>query len=174
MKNFRFLNGTSLDPLAWRKYCLAYNKCIFVFVCFLLLLLFFNDGIAYYRRSLCGNWWPVWISRCGLRISLPLRDQFFFLHNVVNTTVRSWLHFFRQHLKAAREQPPPLLPPPCLTSYQRLFAWSVFLLQPKLACRTTLSEGESEGRAAVKIRRGGGVLCFTSEGQKGKKAKKRG
>ncbi|KAG8015046.1 E3 SUMO-protein ligase CBX4, partial [Nibea albiflora] len=35
--------------------------------------------------------------------------------------------------------------------------------------QTSLSEGESEGRDAVKIRGGGGLLCFTSEEQQGKR-----
>lgn len=59
-----------------------------------------------------------------------------------------------------------MLPPPSLTSLQRLFAWSVFSLQLQPACRTSL-RGESEGRGAVEIGGGGGgLLCFKISSKK--------
>lgn len=65
--------------------------------------------------------------------------------------------------------PPPLLPPPRLTSRQRLFAWSVFWLQLQLARRRSLSEEESEGSDVLKIRGEGGGSCLAHQRRSRKK-----
>lgn len=89
---------------------------------------------------------------------LKLFTSFFSWSRDYTFSVSTW----KQH----GNNPPLLLPPPRLTSRQRLFAWSVFWLQLQLARRRSLSEEESEGRDVDRIR-GGGLLCFTSEEERG-------
>lgn len=110
-----------------------------------------------YQLSKENRTFPIYHNYLDLCFTLVIRAR----SRDYTFSVSTW----KQH----GNNPPPLLPPPRLTSRQRLFAWSVFWLQLQLARRRSLSEEGSEGSDVVKILGGGGGSCLAHQRRSRKK-----